>query len=122
MAKLTNQCPECGSKSWRNIDGASMDKDDIRRVCDDCNRSYRTDKEYAMLDTGKPSALGIQIGGGHYKDMEIQPFEYTFKNKMNSGQTAVVKYISRYPFKGGKEDLLKARHTIDLMLELEYPE
>lgn len=68
------------------------------------------------------SALSTQIGGNHYKDMKIQPFEFSMANNFNAGQHSVIKYISRYKNKNGKEDLLKARHFIDLMIQLEYPE
>lgn len=60
-----------------------------------------------------------QIGGEHYKNMAIQPFEYAMANQMNAGQFAVVKYVSRYLRKGGIEDLKKAKHFLDLMIALE---
>lgn len=64
-------------------------------------------------------ATDIQIGGEHYK-LPIQPVEYIWKNNMNFFQGNVLKYISRYKSKGGKEDLLKARHYIDMLIEFEY--
>jgi hypothetical protein len=66
--------------------------------------------------------MDTQVGGGHYKDMAIQPFEYCMKNKMNAGQSSAIKYISRYPFKHGKEDLEKAIHILQMTIQLEYPE
>lgn len=68
------------------------------------------------------TALETQIGGNHYKDMEIQPMEFSMKNKLNACQHTIIKYVSRYKSKDGKQDLLKARHTIDLLIEMEYPE
>lgn len=66
--------------------------------------------------------LDIQIAGNHYKDMAIQPIEFCFKNNFNIGQSNIVKYVSRYKFKNGLEDLKKAKHMIDLLIELEYGE
>ena len=66
------------------------------------------------------SALDIQVGGGHYKDFEIQPVEFCQKNKLGFCEANVVKYITRHTFKNGRQDLEKAKHYIDLLLELEY--
>lgn len=70
----------------------------------------------------KESALDTQIGGGHYKDMAIQPAEYSQRNRLGFLEGMVVKYVSRHRAKNGAEDLRKAKHCIDLILELEYPE
>ena len=67
------------------------------------------------------SAMDQQVGGNHYKGMAIQPFEFAMLNNLNPGQFAVVKYICRYKNKNGKEDLLKAKHFIDMLIEFEYP-
>lgn len=66
-------------------------------------------------------ATDIQIGGDHYK-LPIQPIEYIWKNKLNFFQGNIIKYTTRYKAKGGKEDLLKARHYIDMLIEFEYGE
>lgn len=66
------------------------------------------------------SALKEQIGGDHYKTMKIQPMEYSMANELNACQHTIIKYVSRYKDKGGIADLHKARHTIDLLIELEY--
>lgn len=71
-----------------------------------------------MSQTSNP--LDVQVGGGHYKALPIQPVEYNMKNGLNYCQGSVVKYITRYKEKGGVEDLKKAKHFIDLLIELEY--
>lgn len=70
------------------------------------------------------SAFDVQIGGDHYKQFEIEPFEFCQKNRklIGPGEASIIKYVSRHPFKNGKEDLLKARHIIDMIIELEYPD
>lgn len=66
------------------------------------------------------TALGIQIGGDHYKHFPIQPIEFITKNNLSFLQGCIVKRILRYNLPGGKgkEDLLKCKHEIDLLLEL----
>lgn len=61
------------------------------------------------------------INGGHY-DLPIQPIEYAMKNGLDACQFSVVKYVTRFRKKNGKEDLLKARFFIDKLIELEYGE
>lgn len=68
------------------------------------------------------SAFEKQVGGSHYKDMAIQPVEYILANKLGFVEGAVIKYVSRWPAKGGVQDLKKARHLLDLLIEtLEKP-
>lgn len=63
------------------------------------------------------SAKDIQVGGSHYKDMKIQPVEYIVANNLGYCEGNVVKYVSRWKSKGGVDDLRKARHYIDLLIE-----
>lgn len=66
------------------------------------------------------SAWDKQTGGDHYKKLAIQPMEYALKNKLDYAQANVVKYVTRHADKNGKEDLLKAIHNIELMIEHYY--
>jgi len=59
----------------------------------------------------------VQVGGNHYREMKIQPIEYITKNGLNYAEGNVVKYVSRWRKKGGIEDLRKAKHYIDLLIE-----
>ena len=59
----------------------------------------------------------IQIGGSHYKDMKIQPIDYIVENEIPYREANVIKYVSRYKSKNGLEDLQKARHYLDLLIE-----
>lgn len=63
------------------------------------------------------STKNTQIGGSHYKDMAIQPTEYITKNNLGYIEGNIIKYISRYKSKNGLEDLKKARHYIDMLIE-----
>ena len=70
-------------------------------------------------DVTPKSALDIQISGSHYKDMVIQPVEFIHRNKLSFIVGNVIKYVCRADKKGGATDLEKARHYIDLLIELE---
>lgn len=70
-------------------------------------------------DTAETSPLDVQVGGGHYKSLAIQPVEYIHKNGIGFCEGSAIKYLTRWRSKGGIEDLKKARHFIDLLIELE---
>lgn len=64
------------------------------------------------------SSFETQVGGSHYKGFAIQPLEFIVANNLDFLQGNVVKYVVRYKDKGGIEDLKKARHYLDLLIEL----
>ena len=55
-----------------------------------------------------------QVGGSHYKFFKIQPYEFIFKNDLSFFQGNVIKYVLRYPYKNGVEDLQKIIHYCQL--------
>lgn len=65
------------------------------------------------------SALSTQVDGSHYKDMAIQPVEFIHANNLPYMEGNVIKYITRWRSKNGIADLRKAKHYIDLLIELE---
>lgn len=65
------------------------------------------------------SALSTQEGGNHYKDLAIQPVEFIHANQIPYMEGNVIKYVTRWRNKNGIDDLRKARHYIDLLIELE---
>lgn len=62
-------------------------------------------------------SLDKQVGGGHYKALSVQPITYIQSNKLDYCQGNVVKYVTRYPTKNGREDLEKAAHYCEFLLE-----
>lgn len=68
------------------------------------------------------SAFDNQIGGGHYKALKIQPAEYCFANNIGHLAGDAIAYITRYKSKNGMEDLKKAIHSLQLLMELEENE
>ena len=67
------------------------------------------------------SPLQSQVGGAHYKDFAIQPVEFCQRNELNYCESACVKYVSRHRAKNGRQDIEKAIHYLQLLLEIEYP-
>jgi len=65
------------------------------------------------------SALDKQEGGEHYKTA-IQPIQFIHANKLSFIEGNVVKYVTRHRNKNGREDIEKAIHYLELLLELEY--
>lgn len=66
------------------------------------------------------SALASQEGGDHYKALKIQPIQYINENGLDYFQGNVVKYVTRHKNKNGVEDIRKAIHYLQLILELQY--
>ena len=62
-----------------------------------------------------------QVGGSHYKKMKIQPSKFVIENELLFPEGNVIKYICRHRFKNGKEDLEKAVHFIEMIIERDYP-
>ena len=58
-----------------------------------------------------------QVGGNHYKKYKIQPVEFILKNNIGFVEGNIIKYVLRFKEKGGAEDLLKAKHYIELLID-----
>ena len=63
------------------------------------------------------SALDVQVGGDHYKSMAIQPITFITENNIPYCEGSAIKYLCRWRAKGGVDDLRKAKHYTDLLLE-----
>ena len=61
-----------------------------------------------------------QIGGNHYRKYKLQPSRFVTENKLLYPEGCVIKYVIRHQDKGGKQDLLKAKHMIDMIIERDY--
>lgn len=65
------------------------------------------------------SIASRQVGGSHYQDRAIQPIDYILANELDYCEGAVIKYITRWRFKNGIEDLEKAKHYVEFLIEAE---
>ena len=66
------------------------------------------------------SVLDVQIAGNHYKDFTIQPIEFCQRNNLNWCESNIIKYVCRHKNKNGLQDLEKAKHYLEVLIELEY--
>jgi len=111
-------------EKWTNgekIMGSGADKEwedtDLYKQGTAYARAVR-DNAKAMLD----NPLKKQEGGNHYKDMAIQPVEFITANNLGFLEGNVVKYICRHHAKNGAEDIKKAIHYCELLLQTKYGE
>lgn len=65
------------------------------------------------------AAFTTQVGGDHYAKLAIQPMDYSMKNGLDPLQHTIIKYVTRFRDKSGVEDLRKAIHTLELLIEYE---
>ena len=63
-------------------------------------------------------ANDVQVAGTHYKGKAIQPWDYIVGNDLGYLEGNIVKYVSRWKDKGGVDDLKKARHYLDKLIEV----
>ena len=73
-------------------------------------------------DPIQEKATSGQVGGDHYKSLAIQPIEYITKNKLPYMEGNVIKYVTRHRYKNGAEDIRKAIHFLQMILEVDYGE
>lgn len=59
-----------------------------------------------------------QVGGRHYITKPIQPWDYIIANGMGYLEGNIIKYISRYKEKDGLDDLIKASHYLEKLIEV----
>lgn len=129
-----DSCPHCGTSRYEY--GGVGWAQHIRL----CEQRHNKDQIGKMLDVGdmtseqfweendkrlgsllKPEILkSKQEGGNHYKDLVIEPAEYCHKNKFQFCESEAIKYLSRFRKKKGAEDLKKAIHFVQMILEMEY--
>jgi|TARA_R100001224_G_scaffold107987_1_gene83828 hypothetical protein len=65
-------------------------------------------------------SLEKQVGGKHYKNFRIQPAQFINENKLLFAEGNAIKYICRHSFKGKEEDIKKAIHYLEMILERDY--
>lgn len=107
MTVLRDSCVCCRRSGMRLADG----------LCIECRPSPPGNGNHLE----KPKTVNdIQHGGDHYKTSRIQPWDYIAANELDFFQGSIVKYVSRFRDKNGLEDLKKARHFLDKLIEIEY--
>ena len=85
--------------------------EELHSIADECHTK----------NFGESSALSTQVGGSHYKEYKIQPYEFFLANQIPHHKAAIIRRILRYDHPTGKglQDLDKISHEIELIKELE---
>ena len=65
-------------------------------------------------------SLEKQVGGKHYRNMKIQPAHFINENKLLFAEGNAIKYICRHSAKGKEQDIKKAIHYLEMILERDY--
>ena len=65
-------------------------------------------------------SLEEQVGGKHYRTRKIQPAQFRNENKLLVAEGNAIKYICRHSVKGKEEDIKKAIHYLEMILERDY--
>ena len=55
----------------------------------------------------------------HYTKGKIEPIDFIYANNMDYLEGNIIKYISRYKYKGGSEDLKKAQFYLRMLIQRE---
>ncbi len=100
IIKESTHCLECGWPKPLHIGGCSL------KVKEDMEKELRANDR--------------QIGGEHYmKYGDLQPWDTWWIWNLNGFQAAILKHVVRYRDKAGLQDLEKAKHYLDKLIELE---
>lgn len=110
-----------GGRETADSEGFEWDHNDLPSDIIAYKAAQEAAEPTATIDQSA-SALDVQEGGNHYKSLVIQPVEYIHKNNLDYFQGNVIKYITRHKSKNGAEDVRKALHYCQLVLELQYGE
>ena len=73
-----------------------------------------------MFKSTTYNSLENQVGGKHYRKMKIQPAEFINENKLLFAEGNAIKYICRHSSKGKAQDIKKAIHYLQMILERDY--
>ena len=77
-------------------------------------------KNKDMFKSSQYNSLEDQIGEKHYRSMKIKPAEFINENKLLFAEGNAIKYICRHQSKGKAEDIEKAMHYLEMILERDY--
>ena len=93
------------------------------RIHSETNTTTPPEQQELHTEETKPiqlvSATDTQVGGNHYTKLAIQPMRYSMENGLDALQHTVIKYVTRFRDKNGIEDLERAKHCIDMLIEFE---
>lgn len=115
VGDVMGDCHRCGAyRCW----GPPSKPPNGSFVCNKCIASWRDLAVHAHSGDQNPAPKPLSP---HYTKLAIDPYEYAHRNGLGMLQGNVVKYVTRYKDKNGKEDLEKAMNTLKRLIDMEYP-
>lgn len=92
-----------------------------RIACMHAHKCIRTEMVEEVTEMGEAEAEAVryQVGGDHYKQCKIQPIDFILANDLSFLQGNILKYLVRFDSKNGVEDLRKAAHYLEMLIEQE---
>lgn len=93
---------------------------DVRKVDNICSENRIIWVKVGEVTEPQILATDKQEGGSHYKTA-IQPVDYIHANSLDFFEGNVVKYVTRHKKKNGAEDIRKAIHYLEMILQFQYP-
>ena len=87
---------------------------------DEAIRETVREKDFKKLNIKEYASRKKQVGGNHYKNFKIQPVEFITSNNLTFLEGNVIKYVCRHHSKGKAEDIKKAIHYLEMILERDY--
>ena len=122
MTKKKNDLTFAESHAKLYADMIKFEEQENMGMMDEAIKETVKDKGFVKTDLKKEAMRATlkQVGGNHYKDCKIQPIEYITANNLTYAEGNIIKYFTRSRRNGGKNDLLKAKHYIEIILEMEY--
>jgi hypothetical protein len=123
-ASTAKPCLPCrftptGNTNWVAVDFLKNVPDDEASIEGEGVMSQMAEQLLRSKPQKPESALDKQVSGGHYKALKIQPIEFLHANNIPFAEGCAIKYLCRWRDKGGIKDLEKAKHFIELLIELE---
>jgi len=118
----TTPCPDCGTKvrGYRIYCTKCAEDRNKTSKAKYVEKMRRHKKCQPSLAPETATPLSSQIGGSHYKQFAIQPIEFIIRNNIPGAEALALRYICRHRLKNGREDLEKAIHILQILLEVEY--
>lgn len=86
--------------------------------CEDKQENNDADNRKDLRGSS-PSPKSTQVGGNHYSKMKVQPIDFITANGIGYIEGNIIKYVCRYKSKNGVEDLKKAQHYLQMLIEQE---
>lgn len=106
--------------SPNSCDGCAFQRDAGETGCDHPGypRCSTNKNIFVKHEPAAQTPNDTQVGGDHYRNQGIQPWDFIAANKLDWFQGTIIKYVTRWNSKGGVQDLEKARHVLDKYLSL----